>query len=88
VFVYLWDADGPGNYAGVTDDESAAMAAAESHLTAGEAGSARVEQAFANMGGLWMKSGYQRSGTGWSASLGDDGSVTWAPFCKPALAAS
>jgi hypothetical protein len=89
LIVWTWDADGPGASAcGVTDDETRALADAEELLTEGRAETARVEMAYAHMGGLWIKSGYQRSGSGWTAVVGPDGSVRWTPFRRPALAAS
>ena len=32
------------------------------------------------MGGLWIKSGYQRTGAGRSAVRADDGSARWVPL--------
>jgi hypothetical protein len=89
VLVWLWDASGSdGDHAGVTDSEGRALGIAEELLKDGQAEIARVEMAYAHMGGLWIKSGYQRSESGWSAVRADDGSVTWSPFHRPALAAS
>jgi hypothetical protein len=89
VVVWLWDASGSGgDYAGVTDDETRALADAEELLTDGRARTARVEMAYAHMGGLWIKSGYQRTGAGWSAARTDDSSARWVPLSPLALAAS
>jgi hypothetical protein len=89
VVVWLWDASGSyGDYAGVTDDEGKALSSAETLLTEGRASTARVEQAYAHIGGLWIKSGYQRTGAGWSAARTDDNSARWVPLSPVALAAS
>jgi hypothetical protein len=64
VIVWLWDASGPdGDYAGVTDDEGQALSNAQKLLTKGHATTARVEHAYAHMGGLWIHSGYERTGS-------------------------
>jgi hypothetical protein len=88
LIIWLWDASGPGDYCGVTDAEAGALGVAEELIADGRASTARVEQAYAHMGGLWIKSGYQRTGTGWSAVRIDDGTVRWVPLSAPALAAS
>ena len=88
--VWLWDASGPdGEYAGVCGDEPSALSVAGKLLTEGLAGSARVELADAHMGGMWMKSGYERAGSGLTAVRSADGTVRWTRFYRPlALAAS
>jgi len=78
---WLVDTVGPGNHAGVTDSEAKALRDAEKLLAGGLAVSARVESAQVHAGGLWIKSGYQRDGSGWIATRADDGSVRWTPFC-------
>jgi hypothetical protein len=88
VVVWLWDASGLGEHAGVTDSEGRALGIAEELLADGRAETARVEMAYAHMGGLWIKSGYQRSGSGWSGVVAPDFSVTWTAFRSVALAAS
>jgi hypothetical protein len=89
VDVWLWDANGPdGNYAGVTDDENQALSNAQKLLTKGHATTARVEHAYAHMGGLWIHSGYERTGSGQTAARDGDGTVRWTRFYRPALAAS
>lgn len=87
--VWLWDASGSdGKYAGVTDDETRALTDAGKLLTDGRARTARVEMAYAHMGGLWIHSGYERTGSGLTAARANDGSVRWTPFYRPVLAAS
>lgn len=86
--VWLWDAVGPGGHSGVAMDESRALRAAEACLTDGHAVSARVEMALMQAGGLWIKSGYERYGSGQTATRANDGSVRWTRFYRPALAAS
>jgi len=88
LIVWLWDASGPRDYCGVTDAEAGALGVAEELIADGRASTARVEQAYAHMGGLWIKSGYQRTGAGWSAIRTDDGAVSWVPLSPLALAAS
>jgi hypothetical protein len=86
--VWLWDAVGPDGHSGITDDETRALSAAEALLTDGRASSARVELAHANVGGLWINSNYERTGSGLTAARAADGSVRWTRFYRPALAAS
>ena len=86
--VWLWDTQGPRQVAGVCDSETQAISDAEKLLTDGQASAARVEQAYAHMGGYWMHSGYERTGTGQTATRADDGTVRWTRFYRPALAAS
>ena len=89
MILWLWDASGPGgDYAGVTDDKSHAFSSAQALLTDQRATTARVEHAYAHMGGLWIHSGYERTGSGQTAARTDDGTVRWTPFYRPALAAS
>ena len=89
MILWLWDASGPGgDYAGVTDDESRALSSAQALLSDRRATTARVEQAYAHMGGLWIHSGYERTGSGQTAAPADNGPVRWTPFYRPALAAS
>jgi hypothetical protein len=58
-------------------------------LRDGQAGSARVERALLMVGGAWLTSGYQRTGTGWLAQPRRDGKVNWVPLANsPELAAS
>lgn len=86
--VWLWDAVGSGGHSGVTDDESRALSAAEACLTDGRATTARVEMADMHAGGMWINSGYERYGSGLTATRANDGSVRWTRFCRPALAVS
>jgi hypothetical protein len=87
--VWLWDATGPdGEYAGVCGDEGRALGIAGDLLAGGLAGNARVERADAHIGGMWIKSGYSRTGSGLTAVRATDGTVTWTRFFRPALAAS
>jgi hypothetical protein len=89
VDVWLWDASGSdGEYAGVSGDEPSALSVAGELLAEGLAGTARVEMADAHMGGLWMHSGYERTGSGLTAARDGDGPVRWTRFFRPALAAS
>ena len=88
MIVWIWDADGPADRSatGVTDDEAAARRAARAAMTATGAQTATVEWAVHLGGGDWMRSGYLRSGSGWTARRQDDGTITWAQFVT--LAAS
>jgi hypothetical protein len=47
---------------------------------------ATVEQATHLAGGGWMRSGYFRTGTGWTASR-DGNWISWTEFRKPERAA-
>jgi hypothetical protein len=82
VIVWIWDADGPAGRSatGVTDDEAAARSAARAAITATGAETATVEWALHLGGGDWMRSGYLRSGSGWTARRQDDGTLAWARF--------
>jgi hypothetical protein len=82
VIVWLMDAVGPGMAAGVTDSETSAITNAEALMEAGRAISARVEFAYARIGGASLEDGYQRTGTGWSLSRCPDGIVTWTPLTQ------
>jgi hypothetical protein len=88
MIVWLLDTQGPRAVAGVCDSETQAISDAEELLSDGRASTARVEQAYAHMGGLWIHSGYERTGSGQTADRADDGTVTWNRFYRPALAAS
>jgi hypothetical protein len=87
VIVYLWDACGPGQFRGVTDDEARARQAAEACLASGRASGAQVELAHLVTGFAALTSHYQRTGEGWR-TRDADGRVTWVPFSNPELAAS
>jgi len=66
VIVWLWQASGPGQFRGITDDETKARRAAESCITRGLAAAARVESArFVMNAGLHAS--YQRTGSAWAA---------------------
>lgn len=86
-WLWLWDSDGPADHSGVTDDESRALHHAETLLTEHQAGSVRVEAAILRTGGYLMNSGgYERTGSGWNAVVGDDGAIRLTHF-TPAAAA-
>jgi len=84
MIVWLMDAVGPGMASGVTDSQSRAITNAEALIAGGQAVSARVEFAYARIGGSRLEDGYQRTGTGWSASCCADGTVTWTPLARAA----
>jgi hypothetical protein len=88
MIVWLLDTQGPRTVAGVTHSEAKAISDAEELLSDGRASTARVEQAYAHMGGLRIHSGYERTGSGQTAARADDGRVRWTRFYRPALAAS
>jgi hypothetical protein len=86
--VWLWEADGPARSAsGVTDHDHAARDAASQGMTAAGADTATVEQATHHAGGGWMRSGYHRTGTGWTASRHGT-AIRWTRFRRPEKAAS
>ena len=88
MIVWLLDTQGPRAVAGVCDSEVKAISDAKELLSDGRASTARVEQAHAHMGGLWIHSGYERTGSGQTAARADNGPVKWTRFYRPALAAS
>jgi hypothetical protein len=78
--VWLWDADGPhGSASGVTDDVGTARRAAGEGMAATGATTAKVQQATHLAGGDWMRSGYSRTGTGWTARRTGN-RIRWTPF--------
>lgn len=86
--VWLWDADGPSRSAiGVTADDGTAKDAAKEGMITTRATTATVEQATHHAGGGWMRSGYHRSGTGWTARRNGD-RIRWTRFHRPERAAS
>lgn len=77
MMLWLWDASDPGQYRGITDNETSARSAAAACITSGQATAARVEPAlFAIDGGL--SSGYQPTGTAWTARASGQ-RVRWVP---------
>jgi hypothetical protein len=68
--------------------EARALTDAEALMKDGRAASVRVEPASAHPDGCWHTSPYERSGTGWTATRADGGSVKWTPFYPLALAMS
>jgi hypothetical protein len=88
MIVWLLDTEGPRVVAGVCDSEARAISDAEELLADRRATTTRVEQAYAHMGGLWIHSGYERTGSGQTAARPGDGTVRWTLFYRPALAAS
>lgn len=79
MLVWLWEADGPGRFRGVSDDENAARLAAGACITSGQAESAVVEAASLVLGVSSLVDFYQRTGTGWTGrrSARD---VCWVPL--------
>jgi hypothetical protein len=85
--VWLWDADGPGcSASGVTADDGTAKDAAKEGMITTGAVTATVEQATHLAGGGWMRSGYFRTGTGWTARR-DGNRIRWTKFHQPERAA-
>jgi hypothetical protein len=88
VTVWLWDAEGPGRSAsGVTADDGKAKNAAEEGMITTGAATATVEQATHLAGGGWIRSGYHRTGTGWTASR-TGSRIRWTKFRRPERVAS
>ena len=79
MMVWLWRANGPRNYSGVTDSDHAARRAAAECITNGQAETAIVEAASLVLGVSTMTDFYQRTGTGWTACDSDKG-VCWVPL--------
>ncbi len=88
ITVWLWDADGPGRSAsGVTADDGAARDAAEEGMITTGAITATVEKATHLGGGGWMRSGYSRTGTGWTAKR-KGSRIRWTRFHRTERAVS
>jgi hypothetical protein len=86
--VWLWETGGPARSAcGVTGHDGAARGVAEERMITTGADSATVEQATHLAGGGWMRSGYHRTGTGWTASRHGK-RISWTRFYRPEAAAS
>jgi len=81
VTVYLWQADGPEAGArGVSDDERKARRAAADLLRCGQASSAVVQEAAAELGERTLTAGYYATGQRWQGRLvGAQGRVRWVP---------
>lgn len=87
VIVWLWQADGPGKFRGVTGDRDAARRAAARCITSGAARTATVEAASLVIGAASLTYCYQPTGTGWTARRSGAG-VRWAALTAPERAAS
>jgi hypothetical protein len=86
--LWLWDADGPhGSASGVTANDGTAKNAARQGMITTGAVTATVEKAAHLAGGGWMRSGYSRTGTGWTARR-TGSRVRWTRFHRPERAAS
>ena len=86
--VWLWETGGAVRSAcGVTDHDGTARGTAEQRMIATGAHTATVEQATHLAGGGWMRSGYHRTGTGWTARRYGK-QVRWTSFHRPETAAS
>lgn len=79
MLVWLWEADGPGRFRGVSDDEKAARLAAAECITGGQADTAAVEAASLVLGVSSLVDFYQRTGTGWTGRRSNRG-VCWVPL--------
>ena len=73
--LWVWDA---GLYLGISDSDSRARQDAEMSAREGD-GKARVERASMALDPQ-LQPVYARSGAGWAARTGDDGTFTWEPF--------
>jgi hypothetical protein len=87
MMMYLWTAPGWDKsvlqtVSGVTDSASAARQAAETLLRTGQARSALVECAYTAMAMRALSLRYVRTGTGWSAHVGQAGQVVWTAFTR------
>jgi hypothetical protein len=88
VTVWLWEADGPSRSAsGVTADYGAARESAREGMIITGATTATVEKAVHLAGGGRMRSGYFRTGSGWTARRSGS-RVRWTRFDRPERAAS
>jgi hypothetical protein len=79
LLVWLWEADGPGRFRGVSDDEDEARQAAARCLISGQAQTASVEAATLALGVSSVEDAYQRAGVGWTGRRTDRG-VRWTPL--------
>jgi hypothetical protein len=79
LLVWLWEADGPGRFRGVSDDENSARLAAAECITSGRADTATVEAASLVLGVSSLVDFYQHTGTGWTARRSGQG-VYWTPL--------
>ncbi len=76
--VFLWQADGPEQGArGVTDDQRRARRAAAGLLRDGQASSAVIEEAAAELGMRTLNADYYATGQRWQGRLGARGRVRW-----------
>ena len=87
MMMYLWTAPGwdkstQRTISGVTDSASTARQAAETLLRTGQARNALVECAYTAMAARALSLRYVRTGTGWSAHVGQAGQVVWTAFTE------
>jgi hypothetical protein len=79
VNVWLWDA---GKWCGIANSDRAAVAAAAACLAGGGASTARVEAASIAFD-AHLQPAYARLGTGWTATVRDDGARRWEALGEP-----
>jgi hypothetical protein len=75
---WLWQADGPQmGTRGIVDDPGRARRLAAECLLSGNASSAVVQEAAAELGMRTLTDGYHRTGREWRGSVGAGGRVRW-----------
>jgi hypothetical protein len=75
---WLWQADGPlMGTRGIVDDSGRARRLAVECLLSGDASSAVVEEAAAELGERALIDGYHRTGRRWQATVGAHGRIGW-----------
>jgi len=79
MLLWLWQASGPENYTGVTDNDQTARVAAGAVLISGHAEMATVEAATLALGVSSVEDAYQRAGVGWTGRRTDRG-INWVPL--------
>ena len=80
MIVWLWSANGPGEFSGVTGDDHAARLAVAQCITSGHADRATVEAASLVLGAPSLTDTYRKTGTGWTARRSGRGGVCWVPL--------
>ena len=84
---FLWQADGPQQGArGVCGDQRKARRRAADLLRSGQASTAVVEEAAAELGERTLTAGYYCTGLRWQGRAGAGGRVRWVPSWAGAVA--
>lgn len=77
MYIWVYDAQDPGNLSGVCGEERRARKVVSEFLADGKATTATIESASLALGGGRAETCYERTGHGWTARRNKDGRVVW-----------